>query len=159
MSQYRGIQIIVPSVIAKYPPLSDTAARVPSSIKLLPKWSIHAQIPGVTNSLSPILGHLTLSATRPIEPAPLTFDESVKEISPAFCDICEQAHKAEQFGLTEICGVPYRKSVEFLIKDYLIKTRPNDKIPSKPLCLAVHRKLRRGLSNQRNRQTRDVARQ
>ena len=68
-----------------------------------------------------------LRSTRPVEPAPPTFSDPIKGISPTFCDIYEEAHKAEQFGLTQICGVGYRKSLEFLIKDYLIKGRPNDK--------------------------------
>jgi hypothetical protein len=66
-------------------------------------------------------------SARPIESAPLTFEEPIKQISSAFCSIYEEAHKAEQFGLTEICGVGYRKALEFLIKDYVIRTRPADK--------------------------------
>jgi hypothetical protein len=53
---------------------------------------------------------------RPIEPVPLAFEEPIKQISSAFCSIYEEAHKAEQFGLTEVCGVGYRKALEFLIK-------------------------------------------
>jgi hypothetical protein len=64
---------------------------------------------------------------RPIEPAPLTFEESIKQISANFCSIYEEAHKAEDFGLTEICGVGYRKALEFLIKDYLITKQAADR--------------------------------
>jgi hypothetical protein len=68
-----------------------------------------------------------LISTRPVEPAPRAFSDPIKGISQTFCDIYEEAHRAEQFGLTQICGVGYRKSLEFLIKDYLIKDRPGDK--------------------------------
>jgi hypothetical protein len=38
--------------------------------------------------------------------------------------IYTQAHAAEALELTEICGVGYRKALEFLIKDYLITKKP-----------------------------------
>jgi hypothetical protein len=69
----------------------------------------------------------TLKGTRPVEPTPVVFSEPIKKISQAFCDIYQEAHKAEEFGLTQICGVGYRKALEFLIKDYLIGKRPADK--------------------------------
>ena len=57
--------------------------------------------------------------------APLAVQKSersgyIEQASPAFCDIFDQAYAAEQYGLLEICGVGYRKALEFLIKDYLI---------------------------------------
>lgn len=70
-----------------------------------------------------------------MEPVPLTFDDPIGQISPAFCSIYEDAHKAEQFGLSQICGVGYRKSLEFLIKDYLIRNRPADKAAVKSTML------------------------
>ncbi len=54
-----------------------------------------------------------------------SFDKTVKNISEAFCTIYNQAFAAEQYGLLEICGVGYRKSFEFLIKDYLVKCHPD----------------------------------
>jgi len=63
---------------------------------------------------------------RPIESVPLEFSPFLDEISPFFCSIYSEAHKAEVFGLTQVCGMGYRKAFEFLIKDYLIKNRPND---------------------------------
>jgi hypothetical protein len=67
---------------------------------------------------------LQLKNTRPIEPMSPVFEESIRLISPSFCSIYEEAFKAEQYGLTEVCGVGYRKSIEFLIKDYLIRLFP-----------------------------------
>lgn len=48
------------------------------------------------------------------------FNDTIKNISNSFVEIYNQAFSAEQQGLSEICGVGYRKSLEFLIKDYLI---------------------------------------
>jgi hypothetical protein len=48
------------------------------------------------------------------------FSDKINEISSAFVIIYNQANNAEQLGLTEICGVGYRKALEFLIKQYCI---------------------------------------
>jgi hypothetical protein len=48
------------------------------------------------------------------------FTESIKEISNNFVNIYNESFKAEQQELKQICGVGYRKSLEFLIKDYCI---------------------------------------
>lgn len=52
------------------------------------------------------------------------FHKSINEISPSFVEIFNQAFASEQYGLTQICGVGYRKSLEFLIKDFAIKKHP-----------------------------------
>jgi len=46
--------------------------------------------------------------------------EKVSKISQNFAEIYTQAKYAEDYGLTQICGVGYRKSLEFLEKDYLL---------------------------------------
>jgi len=46
-------------------------------------------------------------------------------LSPAFVQIFGEAEFAEQEELMQICGVGYRKALEFLIKDYLIKKKPD----------------------------------
>lgn len=48
------------------------------------------------------------------------FSEIIKEVSPSFCEIYNQAYAAQQMNLMQICGVGYRKALEFLIKDYII---------------------------------------
>lgn len=47
------------------------------------------------------------------------FSESIKMMSSQFEVIYNQSYLAEQMSLFEICGVGYRKALEFLIKDYL----------------------------------------
>lgn len=54
------------------------------------------------------------------EPLLEYFSDIITKISPRFSVIFNQAEKAEYYNLDEICGMGYRKSFEFLIKDYLI---------------------------------------
>ena len=53
-------------------------------------------------------------------PAPLPkqdFSERLKELSPKFIEIYQQSQIAEDAGLSELCGMGYRKALEFLVKD------------------------------------------
>lgn len=62
-------------------------------------------------------------------PAPesnTNFSDAIKLLSPKFIETYHQSEKAENTGLTEICGVGYRKSLEYLIKDYAKKSHPNN---------------------------------
>lgn len=52
---------------------------------------------------------------KPIYDMPVEIDD----ISESFRKIYAQSQLAEALGLTEISGVGYRKSIEFLVKDYL----------------------------------------
>lgn len=54
------------------------------------------------------------------------FSSSISELSPSFIKIYHQSEKAEQIGLDEICGIGYRKALEFLIKDFAISSNPDD---------------------------------
>jgi len=55
------------------------------------------------------------------------FNDSIIEVSPDFNIIYNEAFVAEQQNLTEICGVGYRKALEFLIKDYAILKNTTEK--------------------------------
>ena len=61
--------------------------------------------------------------------------ESIKNLSPDFSRIFSQAQKAEENKLTEICGLGYRRALEFLVKDYLCNLYPDhaDEIKQQPL--------------------------
>ncbi|TYS08946.1 DUF4145 domain-containing protein [Bacillus subtilis] len=63
----------------------------------------------------------------PTRPAEVEFNDEVTQTSPLFVDIYNQANAAESSGLNHVAGMGYRKSLEFLIKDYLIKHRGEDK--------------------------------
>lgn len=67
------------------------------------------------------------------------FSQSISEISEQFVEIYNQAYSAEQQNLKEICGVGYRKALEFLIKDYAILKFPDekDKIEKKLLGVCI----------------------
>lgn len=47
-------------------------------------------------------------------------DDVLYAISPIFIQIYNQAKQAEDMGLEQICGMGYRKALEFLIKDFVI---------------------------------------
>ncbi|HEY5910600.1 MAG TPA: hypothetical protein VJA21_08360 [Verrucomicrobiae bacterium] len=51
------------------------------------------------------------------------FPKNISDLSPDFCDIYYQALVAEDNGLDQVCGPGYRKALEFLVKDFLIKGR------------------------------------
>lgn len=57
----------------------------------------------------------------------LNIPEEIEKISPKFIEIYTQALTAEYHGLTEITGIGLRKSIEFLVKDYLINVKNKDK--------------------------------
>lgn len=70
------------------------------------------------------------------------FPEEVTEISPDFVAIYNQAHHAEQEGLDLICGVAYRKALEYLIKDFALKIYPDsesEKIKGIPLQQVIQK--------------------
>ena len=61
-----------------------------------------------------------LCCIMPYIPEDIEFPENIKNISPSYCRIFKQAKDAEGYGLNDICGMGYRKALEFLIKDYII---------------------------------------
>ncbi len=67
----------------------------------------------------PYQGIYILRDCKPSDRAKKAFNVTVEKISPAFCEIYNEAYAAEQMRLGQICGVGYRKALEFLIKDYL----------------------------------------
>lgn len=59
---------------------------------------------------------------------PLTgLDEKVLNYYPDFAMIYQQSLQAQVEGLTEICGMGFRKALESLVKTYLIEKTPNKK--------------------------------
>lgn len=70
------------------------------------------------------------------------YNESIKKLSPSFVNIYNQAMAAETANLDEIAGLGYRKSLEFLVKDFSIYMNPDSKnsIISAPLgqCIKTY---------------------
>lgn len=63
------------------------------------------------------------------------FSKQIEELSSSFVKIYNEAYFAEQNNLLEICGVGYRKALEFLIKDYIITKNPDKEDLIKKLLL------------------------
>jgi hypothetical protein len=52
------------------------------------------------------------------------FDKEISELSPMFVEIYNQATEAETYNLDKLAGMGYRRSLEFLIKDFCISKNP-----------------------------------
>lgn len=65
-----------------------------------------------------------------------SFSDDIINMSPQFDKIYNQALAAETSGLDEIAGLGYRKSLEFLVKDFAIHEHPADIEDIKKLMLA-----------------------
>jgi hypothetical protein len=55
------------------------------------------------------------------------FSNEIMSIGPQFADTYGQAEKAEAYGLTQICGLGYRKALEYLVKDWCVKHHPTER--------------------------------
>ena len=69
------------------------------------------------------------------------FSDTIAVLSPDFLNIFGQAEHGEAEGLDLICGIGYRKSLEFLIKDYCISKNQTEKenIEKMPLMQVVEK--------------------
>jgi len=66
--------------------------------------------------------------------------EEIDVFSTQFREIYTQSLSAEEHGLTAISGVGFRKSIEFLVKDFLIKFvnhEDSEKIKTMPLSQSI----------------------
>lgn len=68
------------------------------------------------------------------------FDDAILHISSSFVEIYNQAFSAFQLGLSQICGIGFRKSIEYLIKDYAMLMFPcqSDTIKTKKLAQCIN---------------------
>lgn len=67
----------------------------------------------------------SLYACVPITPKSTAFPKEVESVSPEFVAIFSEAAAAEAYGLKRVAGPGYRKALEYLVKDYLIKSYPD----------------------------------
>ncbi len=74
------------------------------------------------------------------------FPKHIKDLSPDFCNIYNQAYASQQYRLNDISGMAYRKALEFLVKDYAIFLRPDDKdaIIKAPLSQCINNYIDNG---------------
>jgi hypothetical protein len=59
-----------------------------------------------------------------MKPLESTFSEAISTLSPTFVSIFTEATEAMYLGLKQVAGPGYRKSFEFLIKDYAKSLAP-----------------------------------
>ncbi len=60
----------------------------------------------------------------PHTPPCTRFSAAIATLSPQFVEIYHQSEAAEAAGLNEVCGIGYRKAIEFLVKDYCYSVDP-----------------------------------
>lgn len=77
----------------------------------------------------------TLALIEPNTFSKANFDKCINELSPDFVNIYNQALHAEYLQLDQISGIGYRKALEFLIKDFLIKHEEKDDTKVKSTAL------------------------
>lgn len=67
------------------------------------------------------------------------FSDNINKLSTNFVKIYNESSLAESLGLISICGMGYRKSLEFLVKDFAISIKPQDtnNISSMPLARCI----------------------
>lgn len=75
--------------------------------------------------------------TYPIAKNKTAFSEKLATVSPHFVRIYHQAEMAEAQGMTEICGMGYRKALEFLVKDFACMMNPDEEDDIKKLPLSA----------------------
>lgn len=63
----------------------------------------------------------------PNPPLAKKYDEDINKLSPRFAEIFRQTALAEANGLNELVGIGYRKSLEILIKDWLVQEKPSER--------------------------------
>lgn len=78
-------------------------------------------------------------SSAPNKSIPLTFSAAIQNLSPDFVSIYKDSLHAESLGLTSICGMGYRKALEYLVKDYCISKNPDseEKISKLPLAKCI----------------------
>jgi hypothetical protein len=98
-----------------------------------------------------------LSQCVPAEPQNYSPPAELKQISPDFCAIYNEAHKAEQLGLLLVSGPGYRKALEFLIKDYLTSVQETDEAKKEIAELPLMACVREYVTDSRMRATSERA--
>lgn len=78
-------------------------------------------------------GFYGLNNLEPRQHKELSLPDLLKKNFPDFCEIYEQAIIADEMDLKEITGMGLRKSLEFLIKDFVIRNLKNNDADQKKI--------------------------
>lgn len=74
------------------------------------------------------VSNLQLESVFPKVAKKISFSDNINELSPTFVSLYNQASVAEtNIEIYGLAGIGYRKALEYLIKDYLIKLKHQDK--------------------------------
>lgn len=78
---------------------------------------------------------LKMDNDKPMPETLFEYPSEIDEISKEFKNIIIQSSNAEDLKFDHLAGIGYRKAIEFLVKDYLIKCKNEDetKISTQPL--------------------------
>lgn len=90
----------------------------------------------VCESRTPNVYETQYTAIYPTPAIETDFSDDIRSLSPDFVKIYHQSESAENSGLSDICGLGYRKALEFLVKDYAIAFNPQDADKIKNLMLS-----------------------
>lgn len=88
-------------------------------------------------------------SSAPIKNANLQFSRKIEELSPDFVSIYRDSYLAESHGLTSICGMGYRKALEFLIKDYVVYKNPLPEIKDHVVKLSLMQCINKYIEDKR----------
>lgn len=70
---------------------------------------------------------LELDNEKPMPKSLFEYPSEIDEISKEFNKIITQGSNAEGLGFDHLAGIGYRKAIEFLVKDYLIELKNEDR--------------------------------
>lgn len=118
--------------------------RCTSCNSLFAIWSEHKA--NVENEFSPedISYTCKILATFPFEKVTV-FTQNITNLSAEFVSIFNQTEIAEAQNLNDICGMGYRKALEFLVDAYIRKNRPTETIDAN---LPLSKKIRDYIDNE-----------
>lgn len=118
---------ISPSILSSTP--FDTSNRdLPVSITLqCPSCNKHfLQTYKVNFTPGGSIAELKMDNDKPMPETLFEYPSEIDEISQEFKNIITQSSNAEALKFDHLAGIGYRKAIEFLVKDYLIKCKDED---------------------------------
>ena len=89
-------------------------------------------------------GYFRYCSSQPFLYKKKIFSDEVSGVSPDFIDIYNQSMEAFSRDMHQIAGVGLRKSLEFLIKDFIIQNNPEkeEAVKKKPLSQCIEKYLK-----------------
>ncbi|MDC6376690.1 hypothetical protein PPZ59_02755 [Staphylococcus warneri] len=72
------------------------------------------------------IAELKMDNEKPMPETLFEYPSEIDEISQEFKNIITQSSNAEALRFDHLAGIGYRKAIEFLVKDYLIKCKDKD---------------------------------